>query len=375
MIKNLNKSAKQLLTIILLSLLVTYSFATIRTVSNHNPNPGQYTTIQNAINASASGDTIYVHPSPNNYAGFTLDRRLVIIGGGFEPSSLNTIVYTNIDGSSTIINNINASFSTITGIRFTNVPINFTASGIHDISINRCYFNLTLITFMTNMYNVTVSENVFYESGVAMNQFSGPGSANNFLITNNVFRHSYFCCGAKFSFDNFNGVANTTIVNNLFYSGGGGGGDNRIANNSSGLAFSNNIFNRINFSGLSGSTFSNCLTYNCSSNTPWIDNGSDLGNPSNGTQNIANTSPLFINQTGIDGGGYGGVGWFEVSAGSPVLSSMPGDPDMGPYYGDSYDFRNASASTLPFIYSISISNPNIQAGTNLNISVTGKKHN
>ena len=69
------------------------------------------------------------------------------------------------------------------------------------------------------------------------------------------------------------------------------------------------------------------------------------------------------------------VDYLEVNAGSPTLSSMPGDPVMGPYGGSgSYDYHKASASNLPYVYSIVIGNPTIQSGTNLNIDVIGKKH-
>jgi hypothetical protein len=62
------------------------SFATIRTVSN-NPNTlAQFNTIQAAIDASSSGDTVYVQGSPTQYSGFTIqDKRLTIIGPGWYP--------------------------------------------------------------------------------------------------------------------------------------------------------------------------------------------------------------------------------------------------------------------------------------------------
>ena len=59
--------------------------ATIHTVSNNPTTIAHFSTIQAAINAAASGDTIYVHGSPNVYAGFTLSKTLAIIGAGFSP--------------------------------------------------------------------------------------------------------------------------------------------------------------------------------------------------------------------------------------------------------------------------------------------------
>jgi len=65
-------------------------FATVRTVCNNPSTLAQYNTIQAAITASASGDTIYVHGSPTRYAGFTItDKRLTIIGPGILLPFLN----------------------------------------------------------------------------------------------------------------------------------------------------------------------------------------------------------------------------------------------------------------------------------------------
>ncbi len=60
--------------------------AIIRTVSNVPSTLAQFNTIQAAVDASSSGDTVYVHGSPNNYAAFTItNKQLVIIGPGWSP--------------------------------------------------------------------------------------------------------------------------------------------------------------------------------------------------------------------------------------------------------------------------------------------------
>lgn len=58
---------KQLFSIFFACITITAS-ATVRTVSNNPITIAQFSTVQAAINASNSGDTIYVHGSPNNYA-------------------------------------------------------------------------------------------------------------------------------------------------------------------------------------------------------------------------------------------------------------------------------------------------------------------
>ena len=60
------------------------SDATVRTVCNLPSPSGQYSTIQAAVDASFSGDTILVQGSGQSYSVFTIaDKRLVIIGPGW----------------------------------------------------------------------------------------------------------------------------------------------------------------------------------------------------------------------------------------------------------------------------------------------------
>src|ERR1043165_9792126 len=77
---------KQFITFLFLS-ATFFAQATIRTVSNTPSTLAQFNTIQAAVNASNSGDTIYVNGSPNQYATFTLtNKQLVIIGPGWSPN-------------------------------------------------------------------------------------------------------------------------------------------------------------------------------------------------------------------------------------------------------------------------------------------------
>ena len=365
--------------ILLLTMMLCASttFATVRTVSNQTPNPGQYTTIQAAINAANAGDTVYVHGSSVYYSNFTLNKQLTIIGTGFLPQSSNpTNAYSIISGGFLTINGT-ASGSRITGLYFSGASILIQAN-MHDIIISRCQFDGSgnsgsALEFGADNYNMTISENIFFEGGIGygISTYTTIGTPHDFLITNNIFR----TIGGK-AFHYWPVVTNVIVSNNLFY----GNGSTNIANGyAQGLTFTNNIFNKVAFAGVSSCTFSNNLTNLCNGNTPWVNNGTDLGVPALGTQNIAATSPNFIYQTNIDAGSYWSSTnfstYYAVNPGSPTLSSMAGDPDMGPYGGSgSYDFRKASASTLPYVYSLSIGNPTIQSGTNLNINVIGKKH-
>ena len=240
-------------------------FATVLTVSNQSPNPGQYTTIQAAINAATAGDSIYIHPSSVVYAGFSLDRQLTIISSGFEPSSANPNPYAFVNPS--VASSINASGSKIIGIYFQN-GFGMDVTGLHDFTLSRCILVNIGSRLPINGYNIILTENFFYQFGFS--SYNGLGTAHDILISNNVF----LVGGTYRPFDNIHGVTNLTVNNNLFYgyntplsiSGGSG---------TSGIIFSNNIFNKVAFTSVSGCTFSNCLTYQCTGNTPWINNGTD----------------------------------------------------------------------------------------------------
>ena len=73
-----------------LAIVILFSaslFATVRTVSNNPATLAQFNTIQAAIDASSSGDVIYIHGSPNDYTTFTItEKRLTIIGPGWSPN-------------------------------------------------------------------------------------------------------------------------------------------------------------------------------------------------------------------------------------------------------------------------------------------------
>ena len=92
---------KQFLIFLLTGLCVNI-YATVRTVSNNPSTIAQFNTIQAAVNASSSGDTIYVQGSPTRYGGFSIqDKRLTIIGPGWYPAQnfqpFKATIETNVD--------------------------------------------------------------------------------------------------------------------------------------------------------------------------------------------------------------------------------------------------------------------------------------
>src|SRR5215213_2546004 len=111
--------------IFLCSGLCVNTYATIRTVNNYVNSLAQYTTIQAAVDASTSGDTIYVHGSNVQYAAFTVtDKRLTILGAGWAPVK-NYLPYKSTVASMTF-SGIGCDNSEVQGLVFTStVNCNF----------------------------------------------------------------------------------------------------------------------------------------------------------------------------------------------------------------------------------------------------------
>ena len=71
------------LTYALLTLFISLAGnATILTVNNNNPSPGQYSDLQVAIDAANAGDTLLIHRSPTSYGNATITKQLTLIGEG-----------------------------------------------------------------------------------------------------------------------------------------------------------------------------------------------------------------------------------------------------------------------------------------------------
>src|SRR5688572_15959591 len=111
--KLINQIMKQLLFFMSMNICMNI-YGTVRTVSNNPTNLAQYNTIQAAVNASSSGDTILVHGSPVRYAGFTItDKRLTIIGPGWAPMQNFSAFKATVDDIT--INGLNSKHTEIQG--------------------------------------------------------------------------------------------------------------------------------------------------------------------------------------------------------------------------------------------------------------------
>ena len=343
--------------------LCTNMFATIRTVNNITGSVAQYTTIQAAVNASANGDTVYVHGSPNPYSGFTItDKRLVVIGPGWSP--IQNFMSYPATVTDMYINGSGSSNTEIQGLYFTsNIYIN-TPSHPDSLRFIRNHLFFVSIGSGTLTYDGYLFEGNWFDNG-------GPSASascffKNFILRNNIF----YCNNSNLSASGFYNSISVIFDHNLFY-GPSNGTTPVFGNTCRNLLLTNNIFvRRTATSNITNSVFQKNITYLAGTTNPW----DTLGN--SGSGNFANQSPQLLDSIAVNNGVNNPLLNFTISTG-PANNSATDSTDIGLLYhpAGSLNWTNSRMSRLPFVYSMNISNPNIPAGGTLNVQVEARKNN
>jgi hypothetical protein len=254
-------------------ILCSVSQATVRTVNNYITNSAQFSTVQPAITASATNDTIYLHGSPVSYGDFTITKRLVIIGAGYYLS--NTINnYTTWVGNITIDTvSVNQALSglTLQGLTINGQIANAGTDRANNVLIDRC-----------KVSNITITgSNWIIKNSFGYPSFNISSISSNVLISNNIFQ--------SMTISNGNGLTN--------YAPGV-----KVSNNELGalnvnygfyVLFVNNIVKSYSSGGttqVANSTFSRNITF--------TDGGPLINFPppnNTGSGNFNNINPLYIN--------------------------------------------------------------------------------
>jgi hypothetical protein len=288
--------------------------ATVYTVSNNPNSPGQFTSLQEAIDAASANDTIYVSGSTTSYGGITIVKKLTLIGAGYNPnnqfnfnSELNTIgLEIGMDNFGNPISN--PTGTEIIGFKFHNI-ISYD-HGINDIKLRRNW----IISYI-NFYNKTVS---------------------GWVIRNNILNNV----------TNSNNVTNTILVNNIITTGVGLFKSNTISisNNiftrSSGNAFSNveyaivanNIIYGMSTAGCNYCTFNNNISIGGSQTTFNYANNT-------GQNNLENVNPLFVS---VGSTTFSFEYDYHLQESSPGHGAGTDGTDIG-IYGGTYPFPSGGA--------------------------------
>ena len=166
------------------------------TVSNYPYTKAQFSNLQTTIDSAASGDTIYVSGSPNNYSSnIVIKKPIHLTGDGYN----NTNKYNSLTPSVYLY----ADSITIEGFNINSFSIGYapneTYKPITNISIrfNRIY--------MINLYGL--SQSIIYNNYITNIVFhSTTTTANNSIFANNVLGQVNFSTYAY----------NLLLANNIF---------------------------------------------------------------------------------------------------------------------------------------------------------------
>ncbi|MBL7741593.1 MAG: hypothetical protein JNK14_20410 [Chitinophagaceae bacterium] len=362
---------KCLLLIVILVFVVYTGHAIIRTVSNVPSTLAQFNTIQAAVDASVSGDTIYVHGSPNQYAAFTIaDKQLVVIGPGWSPNK-NLPFITLVNGCT--INGAASSNTEIQGLVLngsvvlnTNHPDNMRFIRNHFTQSQSIFIQQSSTTYSGYLFEGNLFDN-------AQLLATSSSTYQNFLFQNNYFYESACCIDG-----NIHGFVNSVNVlfNHNLWFGPTSGIRNSFNSNCRFLTLTNNIFVRRNAaSNNSSSTFNNNITFYPAGSTPPADPWTLNGNVNSGG-NVSNQDPQMTAQTSVNSGTNNPVLDFTIAAG-PANSSGSDGKDMGLLFDviGSLNWTTSRNSRLPYVFSMNIINPTIPQGGTLNVQVEARKNN
>jgi hypothetical protein len=340
---------KQIL-LLVLSGLVSASFATVTTVDNNPNSVAQHVQLQGAIDSSSVGDSIYVIGSPNTYGNISITKKLVLIGAGYAVngtpynynSSVENITIDSLNGGSQVSGLsleglwITGSINSGSNGSFVKPYLTFKRCRIDgSISVlgNGWLFNGNIINSaltINNYSNLIISNNVIF--GYISNSSSG-----NILITNNDFIGS--------SYGGLVTVTNALITNNIFLQIG---------------AFYSNVQNN---------TFNKNIAYH-STNVITLPPANNTG-----SGNLSNTNPELTNVPTSISSYYETTYDYHLQPGSPALSAGTDGKDLGIYGGNNPIANITGVTNLPQIVIFNIGNSVLPKNGTLNVNVKAREQN
>ncbi len=324
--------------------------ATVHTVNNGVLTGGHFTDLQTAIDSANVGDTLYVHGSPNSYGATTLNKRLTLIGSGYNvtgtPNNFSTLV------SSLTVDSL-LYFSGATGSKIIGLDIQNLSYGY--ISGVGSYFTSNLYISRCKIGSLYVFENSVLE---------------NSIITSTVYLSA----------------TSAIIRNNIIASVSG------QVSNSSGVIFDHNIFNGTAPSSLSYALFSNNVFFFSGSTSNWSSINNCVFNKNLSSDNVAVTLPFGTNS------GSGNISTvmpsfqfnntLTASSTSPWQNNWTLKPTSGGknaatdgtdigIYGGNYPMKNLTgvSNLIPQMTLMNINNSSIPLNGTLNVNFKSRKQN
>lgn len=329
--------------------------ATILIVDKNPTAPtGSYGTVNDAVTAASTGDTLYIIPASSDYGSFNLSKQLVVMGNGHYPVPYNDYPWISqvIDIN---INNTNATGSSIIGLRINKVNCYSNVSNI-TIEKNRIYSDISVGSGCPNW---TIKNNLFtyYYTHYYTPPSISIGNNINWLIENNIFSGTRTSNGTGVFIINSNSY-NVVISNNIFI------GDSLATGNYVGFdaminaIITNNIFYYRAPLGCTYCNMSNNLTYMTSQDTlPYGNN--------TGANNIIGQDPLFVDapqQSHTFLYNYD----YHLGTGSPGINAGTDGTNIG-IYGGTYPYSDIVP--IPKIQKLQVQNPKVPLNDTLRVRI------
>ncbi len=321
-------------------------FAQAQTIRRVNATPGVtgvniYATVQAAHDASVAGDIIYLEPVNTNntdYGGVIINKRITLIGTGYDPT---LITGSNFDKRTVSMSSINlnqgSAMSRITGLRIGSMTIKDANCIVERNKIeNTLYLSYQTFEGTTTSGKNTTIRNNSLNSILGIGNQSGVGIASaitsNNIISNNII----------FSYIAY--LVSSTITRNTFYNI-----QSHIFDDVDGSSINANIFDSRD-----ANTFFATNEISCQGNT--ISNNLSTrhaGLPANnGNVNSVSSSTVFkvTNPWTVNPFLESNL---ELSVTSPALTVGPSSTPIGAFSGTT-PFVPSGLTNIPYITDFSI---------------------
>jgi hypothetical protein len=344
---------KVLKTLLIASLISRMAHATTITVCSNTAYPAQYSTIQDAINVAATGDTIYIYPGTYSESP-TFNKRLTLIGPGVDPRRPNRLP-AKITGN-LIINGSAGSGSVLMGLYLMNsTQIGNSNYPVDNLVVTDCLF------YSGN--SLLYGNNILLENCILFSTYS-TGSDINFQMPNaigTVIQNNYIHGAIR-----LNGGTNTIIRNNIFASGDANTYSFSEAGQQGqsfgiGVRIQNNIFYKSDPIGPRSITdvcqYQKNIYY--LTNDPTPANGQSFGN--------INVNPLFVNFP-VAGAGFSFDYDFHLLAGSQGIGYGIDGKDLG-MWGGSEPVNAGFEPPIPRIYDFQVNNSTVPVGGTIQLTI------
>jgi hypothetical protein len=347
--------------------------AKVRTVSNYAPNSAQYSDVQTAISASNPGDTVYLHGSPINYGNFTIDRKLCVIGAGYNLANnrynynteVGLIKFDSIKVLPTLPKAIRGSM--LVGLQFGAVTVG-SYNYIRDLTIDRCKGSVTMSGMSWVIKNSWVYVSMYVQVSMSANT-----SLYLYRLTRNCTISNCFVNGLSngSSTTGAYGYSPGLVVNHCIFPNG--------VPYTTGATLLNNIFLESVYlttssTSYAGNAYNNNMTYKANSTLPLLP-----GTYNTGSNNKNNAYPAFTSVTTYSFGSSPILAFnsFDFTLDPSSLGYNAGTDGTslgitsGPYPMNGEDL--GGRPRLPLMTELSIFNPVINQGQPLNVRIKAKK--